>query len=489
MMKKYRAVLLALICSGYLQAQINAGMSNSNFAGIGGALINPSSLADSKIRWDVNLATISTVFDNDFVYIPRQSVPVLGFRRIIDGVIHTNLFYTHFDPSNPNKPYNFTLSNEILGPSFNLEIPRGQQIGLTISARTFSNIQNVPGHVAQSAFAFLQEKDLWNQNFQDNGTKLNTMGWLEYAVHYAAVIYTDGQNEWKAGISLKYLQGLFAAYVKNTHLNYNIENDSAISMTNSSVDYGRTDYDSYRKIKGYNDLNHGSGFGASLGMTFVHLRNPSAYTYEKDGQQWLNPDKSTYVYRIGLSLLDLGAINYKRQAAAYHLETAAGTFSDWSNTTLRSNQQVDRTLSAIFYNGDSSRSFAGDHFKMGLPTSLSVQADWNFYKSFYANLTIIKGFGHGNNQGAVRPDLYSLTPRYETKWLEFSLPMSVIYYHRWQPRIGLAVRAGYFFFGGDSPATLFGTNNLERMDFYFGLHYFVHEKKFKPRTPLFPWKK
>jgi hypothetical protein len=109
---------------------------------------------------------------------------------------------------------------------------------------------------------------------------------------------------------------------------------------------------------------------------------------------------------------------------------------------------------------------------MGLPAALSFQADWNCYDKFFANLTVIKGFGHGHQQGVVRPDVYSLTPRYETKWLELSLPFSVVYYGNWRPRLGFAVRAGYLFFGGDAPAGLFSLHNMYGTDFYVGIHFF-----------------
>jgi len=129
-------------------------------------------------------------------------------------------------------------------------------------------------------------------------------------------------------------------------------------------------------------------------------------------------------------------------------------------------------LQSVASQTDSIRSFTADHFSMALPSAISIQADWNVYKNFFLNATIIKGFNHGSRQGIVRPDTYSLTPRWETSLLEVSVPMSVIYYNRWQPRIGLAVRIGYFYFGGDAPGSLFGLSDFERTDFYAGVHFF-----------------
>jgi Family of unknown function (DUF5723) len=225
-------------------------------------------------------------------------------------------------------------------------------------------------------------------------------------------------------------------------------------FTNSSVDYGRTDFNSYKK------LNDGHGLGADIGFTYVHH----------------DPSKENYLYRIGLSLIDLGSINFNRNAAAYHLQTDSGNFLNWHQSKFASNTQLDQTLSAVFYQGDSAKSLVSNHFKMGLPAAISIQADWNVCKNYFINTTIIKGFGHSDGQGVTRPDVYSLTPRYETKWIEVSLPMSLLYYGHLQPRMGIAVRYRYFFIGGDAPGSLLKLNDLEGVDFYTGVHFFIPEK-------------
>ena len=113
---------------------------------------------------------------------------------------------------------------------------------------------DIPGATAQNAWAYLEEKDLWNKSLSDNSTRLNGMGWLQYGLNYSAILFDDGHNQWKAGIGLNYLQGIVAAYAKNTHLNYTLGDTTQIAFTNSSVDYGRTDYDTYRKIGSYGEI-------------------------------------------------------------------------------------------------------------------------------------------------------------------------------------------------------------------------------------------
>src|SRR5450432_3131065 len=123
-MKKMLAFFLPMSICLCLHAQQNLGIQNSNYAGIGGALLNPSSLADSKLKWDVNVLSGDVVFDNTFLFASKSSVPLFGFKKIIKGSIDEDLFQTHFDPMNPDKLYNLTLSTEILGPSFFMKVAK-----------------------------------------------------------------------------------------------------------------------------------------------------------------------------------------------------------------------------------------------------------------------------------------------------------------------------------------------------------------------------
>lgn len=471
-MKKIIVFLLSVPASICIFGQQNLGIRNGNYVGIQGALLNPSSIVDSKLKWDVNILSAGETFANTFLYAPKSAVPIFGFRRIIEGSIHENLFLTHFDPRNPDKLYNVSLSTEILGPSFFASIGAKHAIGLSVTGRAYANIRDITGNFGQNAFDYLLRKDLWNTSFHDHTARLNSMGWTEYGLHYATVLYREFRNELKAGFSLNYLQGIAAYYFKNTNLNYKIVDTTHILFSNSSIDYGRTDIGDYRNIHSSRNLNHGHGFGMDIGLTFVHLKDAAVYQNETDGTIPGNADKNGYVYRIGISLIDFGNIRFDRNASTYHLQTESADYSGWHQSKFSDNTQFDQTLSAVFYGGDSTKSRTSDHFDMKLPSALSLQADWNICKHFFANATIIKGFGHGNSPGVVRPDVYALTPRYETKGYEVSLPLSLLYYNHWQPRMGLALRAGYFFIGGDAPGSLLKLHDLEGVDFYAGVHLY-----------------
>jgi hypothetical protein len=254
-----------------------------------GARINPGITAGSPLQWELNGLSVGVLYDNTFVYTPKGAVPAFGFKSILQGIVKNEHFATRY----------------------------------------------IPGSTAQNAWAYLEEGDLRNRSLSDNSTRLNGMGWLQYGLNYSAILFDDGNNQWKAGISLNYLQGIVAAYVKNTHLNYTLGDTTQIAC---------------------------------------------------------------------------------------------------------------------------------------------VQGDYRLSPNYYINATIVKGLGHGDRQGVVQPDLYSITPRYESRWWDLSIPLSLLYYGQWRARVGLAVRAGYVFFGGDAPAGLLSLSNMQGVDVYAGVRFFVFRK-------------
>jgi hypothetical protein len=102
----------------------------------------------------------------------------------------------------------------------------------------------------------------------------------------------DSKHEFKGGLNLKLLDGFGGAYIKHTDLTYNIVDEQLIVFGPTSVDYGRTNYDSFDPIHKYSDLKHGGGFGWDLGFTYEMLRDSSEWSYEMDCSKWADPIKT-----------------------------------------------------------------------------------------------------------------------------------------------------------------------------------------------------
>lgn len=474
-----RIILLLFVCHVFsqLQAQEYLGIINSNYAGTIGTQLNPSSFVGSKLRFDVNLISGGSSFDNTYLYIPKEDLIFFGFGNIVD-IIKNKEFLTRWDPDNPNDPQSLTFSAEALGPSFMINFANRHSLGFGVGAKAFNTMYNIPAHIGENAYQYLEDQSLYNINWTTDNMQMDILSWVEYGLNYGLIFYQDKRHLVKGGATLKVIDGFGAGYMKNADVTYNIVSSDTILFGPTSLDYGRTDFNSFEDIDGYNDLKHGGGFGWDLGFTYMLLRDSSEWTYQMDQHWWADPDKNNYKLRIGASLIDMGSLKFNKTSNTYHLETNDASYPSWNGEHYNSNIDFDKTLSYVFY-GDSTASFVDDNFKMKLPGAFSIQVDWNAYKNLFVNATIITGFNSGNEQGIVRPDIYSLTPRYEHKWFEVAVPLSVEYYGHTKARIGLALRAGPVFAGTDEIGSLLAINDMEGADIYAGIKFNIPQRKLK----------
>ena len=65
--------------------------------------------------------------------------------------------------------------------------------------------------------------------------------------------------------------------------------------------------------------------------------------------------------------------------------------------------------------------------------------------------------------------MLAITPRYETEWLEVSMPVSLYNYK--YPRIGLSVRFLYFTVGTERLGTYLGLADINGMDIYASIKF------------------
>ncbi len=477
-MKNTSLVIILLLLSSIVNAQNYLGIRNSNYAGTLGAYFNPSYMVDARLPWDIHLGSFTISGDNNFLYIPRDSLKFLGFGHIVD-LVKQKHFYTRFDRSDPTRTYDWTLAAEGFGPSGYINFAkRRHAIGFTSAGRFYLVANDIPGHQGQQAYYENRDSSLYGLTLSDDNSKANTLGWFEYGLSYGAVLYQKSGHAIKGGISGKRLHGVLGAYIKNVVGSYNIYDAKNLYYFNGSAEYGGINYIALDFIKKYSDLIHGRGWGGSIGFTYERKRDSADFVYEMDCQKMVDPNKSQYKYRIGLSLADVGIIRFNQDASTFKIQTDSSNWYDWRAVKFRNYDHFNRSVSAVFL-GDSAASLTGNEFTMALPAAIHLQADWNVYKNWYVSATLVKGLPHRSGQGAVHPDVYSVIPRYESQTVEVSVPISLLSYHNLRPRIGFCARFGYFFIGGDAWGGLLKLKDFEGADIYAGLHVFFNGRKLR----------
>src|ERR1051326_8506979 len=196
------------------------------------------------------------------------------------------------------------------------------------------------------------------------------MSWAEYGFTFARNIYQSGTNFIKAGITLKLLQGLGAAYMFVDNLHYDFQHHDTLSLFNSDVNYGHsTNFElspNSAKYKYISNIN----FGGDLGVIYEYRPDPKDYEEEMDGEVQTMSWENKYKIKVGAALVDLGYIKY--QKGVYSHDFNANTqnwythniqLTDTSNKNVIAN--LDDTLRKRF-----TMASADKYFKMNLPTVL-----------------------------------------------------------------------------------------------------------------------
>src|SRR5689334_572121 len=84
-MKQLYLLLILFLIFTSARAQEMFGIANSNYAGTNGISLNPSSMVSSRLKLDVNILTLGSSFDNNYIYEPKSELKFFGFKRIVDN--------------------------------------------------------------------------------------------------------------------------------------------------------------------------------------------------------------------------------------------------------------------------------------------------------------------------------------------------------------------------------------------------------------------
>ncbi|WP_428231627.1 DUF5723 family protein [Flavobacterium sp.] len=457
-MKKTLLSLLLIVLTFSAKAQSYLGYTHDNYAGIQSVLFNPASIADSRFKTDINLFSISGSAGNDLYSV--------------------NLFDTYkkgydFDTQSkmtPKSNNNGFANFDIMGPSFMFNIAPKHTIAVFTRARSVTNLRNINGSLVDQVKEGLDKASDFNFNAGNANGASNT--WAELGVSYAAVLYQKDQHFLKGGLTAKYLQGGVNGYVKGNNVNVKYNENTVNPEQGTLVSTGQITVGTSQDFEAKEDYEFDSaanGFGVDLGLVYEWRPDYDQYDLGKAKPADNNfRDLNKYKLRFGLSVTDIGSINYKNaRQDTYNV-----------NGTITQEMINDADNFYDFLNEHYTKTSSTKGMKTNLPTALHADADWNMYKKFYLNLngdinmvsgTKINGYGIA--------DRVTLTPRYESRWFSFYVPMTYMQYSGMQ--VGSGLRVGAFFIGSGSILTNLVSKESKAADFHLGIKIPVYEKQFK----------
>lgn len=476
------SLLSSLFCLP-LSGQEMLGASLGNYSGINSVQLNPSAMHSSKTYLDIQFLGADVFLENNFLYQDKADYKFSHFfERGYQWPSHQEDYGTEertFFWYNNNKLKNVYSTIRINGPGAML-IWDDHAFGITTAVRNVLSVHDLPYELANFIYLGLNYHPQQNINYQDNRPfSVAEMGWAEVGLSYAYRFYARGYDMLSAGISIRRLFGFAGIYTNSRQLDYTVINDSTLSIKNMNAEYGLALPVSYETNEvDLDKLFKGGGFGFDIGITYQRLKQyhtPHYFT------SFCAQRYEDYIYRIGVSLIDIGAIRFKTNARKYNIDNRSSYWDNLTSIKFRSIDQMLDTISYKFY-GDDTTALVSEKFMLWLPSALSIQFDYHLKKHWYINASLIYGFNL-SRASLSRPAELSITPRYENRWFEASLPISL--YDWYLPRIGLALRFYGFTIGTEKLGGFFNLSNFTGLDLYFSIKLFFNKGSCKKgkRTP------
>lgn len=465
---KFLAAIVLFMPFG-MRSQDMLGVVFSNYTGVSTATINPALLTGTRVFMDVNIVGgVFSIANNMYYFQPDNRT----IRKAIN--LDTSLFsngrfawgrsFNYYD--NTREKY-FTANAKIMGPSMMIQAGR-HAFGFSTSFRSVKGGKNLPYGIPISMYEGLSYADFHGVEFSDIDYDFVSLSWGEIGLSYAYNFYDLYSNRFTFGITAKALFGMEGGYINMRNTSYIIENERDVNFINVDADIGYALPYTYDTLiaENYSPLVKGYGAGFDFGIVFTKLKSTVVYENGKDEKLCARP-YNDYVYKIGLSLLDVGAITFTDNAELHNFDNVSKDWVEFDTIQFRGIQDAVQIYSRGFY-GDDEASYVDDRIQIWLPTTISLQFEYHLKQHIYLSALWMHPIRF-NSRTVWRPAQLSFIPRWENRLFGVSVPVSLFDYK--DPRLGLAVRVYSLTIGTDRLGSLFGVSNFNGMDIYFSFRF------------------
>lgn len=434
-----------------LVAQNYQAMHGSSYAGSTGVHNNPASIVSSPLPWDIMLFGIQTKNYSNLVGINKQiNQKTAGYQiRVVNGKAKRDIM-------------NNTNIN-VLNARFSLPKKSAISFGVNVRSSTIAKTSTLNlSDTVVSSNSFL-EINTSNQPLRAN---LFTSNWLELHGTYAKTIFENRYSKLNLGATIKLNKGATGVVFKGTDGRFQqiaSRNYPSYYFTSAELYYGysynletwNTDKPISANLKqAYKDTDN--GISTDLGLEYVIKGKKNSFSYEENST-------TNYLWKFGISLLDLGYAKYM-----YGTESAktSGVDPTYQGTSLEN--KFDATIQTLENFNDSLKtmvnSFTGlkSRFLIHHPTRFVINVDHKLSDFIYINgeLTLnLSQLVYASKFYVRDMNLLTITPRIENRNFGFYLPLSLnTYYKLW---IGAAFKAGPLLFGIHNIAPVKTKSNLQ----------------------------
>lgn len=463
---------LAGAFSTYSQEQL--GMRLERRAGLYAMDINPAVAAFNPASWEVSLFSADFFANQNYGRVLNSSVPKI-IRQPEYLVLLEDLAENPDIPTAEALSVDFykkgrafgVLQSRVAGPGFLMRLNSRHAVGLSASGRFHTSIYRVPEvlrYESVSAFDY-------GQTYRIPPVKFATMAWGEIAAHYVYRNF-DGDVLFSAGITPKITTGIQGGYGNiDATFDYTPVASDTTQFGSGNWDFGYTNDLVYANDPAnWRPRVNGYGAGMDLGFSWAMPAEDGAKAED-------------YLWRVGISVNDLGFVRYNRNAEQHQINFSNATIVPGDTIASAANISPETAVKEVsrILLGDPNASLVDNRFAIGLPTTISLQADYAFTPALYVSAVATHRIPL-LRYNLRTPNTLALVPRFERRWVSVSVPVLLSDYQ--SPRVGLGVRLGYLYLGSDDLGSWVGRKSLTGTDMYIGLkiHAFDLKKRKKSHS-------
>ncbi|MDP4209784.1 MAG: DUF5723 family protein [Bacteroidota bacterium] len=470
-----RGIYFYLICIGCLLfsnatlAQPFMPFYGSSYSGVTGVELQPASIAESKFKYDITLLGGSVGFHgnyfnmhNSLMFNPGENgFPRFMLKKFVNVLTNNNTQSDNFIMNLHDK------FHETVVPNFEGNYKAGTIFG----EAQLLNIMVALSDKSSLAFAYKQkafvnvdinskngfsqiEQYYYNKNnasqVDPQFNYLNGVGvwWHEFGLNYSQVLLNKNKHVLKGGITGKLIIPKASIYIHTSDLNIDIWGAESLKQANYTGTLGNA-------ILGRSWNGGGIGFSADFGVEYEYRPDPNKARYEMDGQTGiLDRSENAYLFKVGLSLLDVGLV--KNKGEAYTASSINNNYTEIDTWDHLISATAQRTANS---------------YNIKMPTVLSAQFDWNIGKGYYLNLIPYWAFNSKGQYNIIKVhsfSSYNLTPRFEKKKWGIFLPLQYDQFNK--ANVGFAFRVGPFWLGS---STVLSNALKAKNNFATDIHFLI----------------
>lgn len=463
-------LLVFLICAKTTNSQMIIGLQ-SNYAGSRSLMLNPALIASSDIYFDIAIANVSVTAFNDFAYMnSHDAMRAIFSRQHITPSYTLNgkgvPYYIYDYPKHNNRNLYESLDLNLLSLMYNIN--GLQAIGFSINTRVYSNANNIPWEIPEMMTFGLDDSDYYQRYVSEN-FKIASLAWNEFAFSYSNVVYERYFSRIDIGASFKYLMAYSGAYADVKHLDYEIVTKDSIFINNVDTDvFYSMPFNYHDKFSDdtFFDRSIQRGGGFSIDIGFTYTQKNTIKQSRKNLASCLLPEID-YKWRLGFSIMDLGFVQFNKNVVNnnFYIDKTV-IFDKDAFEKIESFEELNKFVTALCDDGDSTFSVDRDKFVLGLPTTLRLHFDYNMVSDLYVSAAVVQAVRMFDNSVKASSQIV-VEPRYESHYFEFSLPFSLRDYKH--INIGATMRLGFLTVGTYNVANYLGIGKTNGLDLYISL--------------------